>query len=386
MNIPFHKPNIPKNINEIFSESIHNGWLTTGPQVAKFESLLCDYLDAKHVVAVNSCTAGLHLSLVAKGFKPGDYFIAPTYTFVATVEVGEYIGMIPELVDCDTSFNMDLNQIEDKIKFNNRIKCIIPVHFAGKPVNMNEINYLSNKYGLFVLEDAAHALESVSNSGKVGNTDSAATFSFYANKNITTGGEGGAIATNNEKLASDIRQLSLHGMSKDGWNRFKLGRKWSYDVSKLGYKYNMTDISASFGIWQMNFVDNWYSIRKNYIFEYRNYFNSIDGVTIQDIESINEVNAYHLFLISILPDKWKINRDKIIILLNEKGIGTSVHYIPVHMHSYYINKYGYSENDFKNATNFSKTSISLPLYPILNKKEIDYVIKTFDTIWKEYRK
>ena len=386
MNIPFHKPNIPKNINEIFSESIHNGWLTTGPQVAKFESLLCDYLDAKHVVAVNSCTAGLHLSLVAKGFKPGDYFIAPTYTFVATVEVGEYIGMIPELVDCDTSFNMDLNQIEDKIKFNNRIKCIIPVHFAGKPVNMNEINYLSNKYGLFVLEDAAHALESVSNSGKVGNTDSAASFSFYANKNITTGGEGGAIATNNEKLASDIRQLSLHGMSKDGWNRFKLGRKWSYDVSKLGYKYNMTDISASFGIWQMNFVDNWYSIRKNYIFEYRNYFNSIDGVTIQDIESINEVNAYHLFLISILPDKWKINRDKIIILLNEKGIGTSVHYIPVHMHSYYINKYGYSENDFKNATNFSKTSISLPLYPILNKKEIDYVIKTFDTIWKEYRK
>ena len=134
MNIPFHKPNIPKNINEIFSESIHNGWLTTGPQVAKFESLLCDYLDAKHVVAVNSCTAGLHLSLVAKGFKPGDYFIAPTYTFVATVEVGEYIGMIPELVDCDTSFNMDLNQIEDKIKFNNRIKCIIPVHFAGKPL------------------------------------------------------------------------------------------------------------------------------------------------------------------------------------------------------------------------------------------------------------
>ena len=370
MNIPFHKPNIPKNINEIFSESIHNGWLTTGPQVAKFESLLCDYLDAKHVVAVNSCTAGLHLSLVAKGFKPGDYFIAPTYTFVATVEVGEYIGMIPELVDCDTSFNMDLNQIEDKIKFNNRIKCIIPVHFAGKPVNMNEINYLSNKYGLFVLEDAAHALESVSNSGKVGNTDSAASFSFYANKNITTGGEGGAIATNNEKLASDIRQLSLHGMSKDGWNRFKLGRKWSYDVSKLGYKYNMTDISASFGIWQMNFVDNWYSIRKNYIFEYRNYFNSIDGVTIQDIESINEVNAYHLFLISILPDKWKINRDKIIILLNEKGIGTSVHYIPVHMHSYYINKYGYSENDFKNATNFSKTSISLPLYPILNKKKL----------------
>ena len=385
MNIPFHKPNIPKNINEIFSESIHNGWLTTGPQVAKFESLLCDYLDAKHVVAVNSCTAGLHLSLVAKGFKPGDYFIAPTYTFVATVEVGEYIGMIPELVDCDTSFNMDLNQIEDKIKFNNRIKCIIPVHFAGKPVNMNEINYLSNKYGLFVLEDAAHALESVSNSGKVGNTDSAASFSFYANKNITTGGEGGAIATNNEKLASDIRQLSLHGMSKDGWNRFKLGRKWSYDVSKLGYKYNMTDISASFGIWQMNFVDNWYSIRENYIFEYRNYFNSIDGVTIQDIESINEVNAYHLFLISNLPDKWKINRDKIIILLNEKGIGTSVHYIPVHMHSYYINKYGYSENDFKNATNFSKTSISF-LYPILNKKEIDYVIKTFDTIWKEYRK
>ena len=384
MNIPFHKPILPQSLDEIFAQTIQNGWLTTGPQVAQFESLLCEYLDANHVVAVNSCTAGLHLSLLAKGFKRGDYFIAPTYTFVASVDVGEYLGMLPELIDCDNSFNIDLNQIEDRIKNNNKIKCIIPVHFAGNPVNMKEIIYLSEKYNLFVLEDAAHALEAKSNIGKIGVTKDACAFSFYANKNITTGGEGGAVATNDEKLASDIRQLSLHGMSKDGWNRFKLGGKWSYDVSKLGYKYNMTDIAASFGIWQMDYLDTWHSDRKSYVDQYRNYFNSIDGVKTQDSESKNEVNAYHLFIISIKPNKWKINREELIVLLNEHGIGTSVHYIPVHMHSYYVNKYGYSENDFPNATHFSKNVISLPLYPALKTSDIGYIIRTFDMLWKKH--
>ena len=386
MKIPFHKPILPNDLGKIFPDTVQNGWLTTGPQVEKFESLLCDYLKAKYVVLVNSCTAGLHLSLVAKGFKPGDHFLVPTYTFVASVEVGEYIGMIPELIDCDSSYNIDLNQVEDRLKNNNKIKCIIPVHFAGNPVDMNEIMYLSNKYNLFVLEDAAHALEAKSNIGKTGLTKDACAFSFYANKNITTGGEGGAISTNDENLASNIRQISLHGMSKDGWNRFKFGGKWAYDISKLGYKYNMTDISASFGIWQMNYVNAWYSKRKKIIIQYREYFGSIDGVKMQDKETTNETNAFHLFIISIYPNKWKITRDELIIILNEYGIGTSVHYIPVHMHSYYIDKYGFSANDFPNANYYSKNVISLPLYPALKNEEVDYIIKSFDSIWKKYCK
>ena len=386
MKIPFHKPILPSNLEDIYPDTIKKGWLTTGPQVEKFESLLCQYLSVEHVVLVNSCTAGLHLSLAAKGFQKGDYFIAPTYTFVASVEVGEYLGMVPELIDCDNSFNIDLNLVEDKLKKNTKIRCIIPVHFAGNPVNMKEVNYLSDKYNLFVLEDAAHALEAKSNVSKTGLTNDACVFSFYANKNITTGGEGGAVSTNNEKLASDVRQLSLHGMSKDGWNRFKLGGKWGYDVSKLGFKYNMTDTAASFGIWQIGFVDDWYSIRKRYVRKYRDYFNSIDGVKTQDKEKTDEINAYHLFMVLINPDKWKITRDELIVLLNEKGVGTSVHYIPIHMHSYYINKYGYSENDFPKATYFSKNILSLPLYPAMKHNEFDYIIKMFDIIWKKYCK
>ena len=244
MNIPFHRPIIPKQIEKLYPMSVKDGWITTGPQVKAFESSLSDVLESKYVVAVNSCTAALHLALLANQYKKGDKFIAPTYTFVSTVEVGEYLGMKPILVDCDANYNIDLNQVEDLLKKENDIKAIIPVHFAGKTIDMLEIKKLSEQFGLFILEDAAHALESKSNYGKVGNTDDAAAFSFYANKNITTAGEGGAIATNNKKYADKVRQLSLHGMSKDGWKRFEAGGKWKYDIAALGYKYNMTDISA----------------------------------------------------------------------------------------------------------------------------------------------
>ena len=199
--------------------------------------------------------------------------------------------------------------------------------------------YLAEKYGLFVLEDAAHALEAKSNNVKMVIQIMPA-FSFYANKNITTGGEGGAVSTNDKALSLKIRQLSLHGMSKDGWNRFKLGGKWQYDVTELGYKYNMTDIAASIGIWQMKQVDSWYNIRKRYFNKYLEFFKSIKGVSVQKDQQKNETHALHLFIITIHPKKWKINRNELILLLNNRGIGTSVHYTPVHMHSYYIKKYG----------------------------------------------
>ena len=195
----------------------------------------------------------------------------PTYTFVASAEIGEYLGMEPIFVDCDEDYNLDLNKVDDLIKKEDIIKAIIPVHFAGKPVDMNSLLSISEKYNIFILEDAAHALETVSNVGKVGNTNHASAFSFYANKNITTAGEGGAVATNDKILANKIRQLSLHGMTKDGWNRFKLGKKWQYDVSSLGYKYNMTDFAASFGQWQMDRLETWYDKRLTIV----NYYQKI---------------------------------------------------------------------------------------------------------------
>ena len=385
MIIPFHKPNVPLNLDEIASESLKSGWLTTGPQVKIFEDKLSEFVQSKYVVAVNSCTAGLHLSMAAKMFKKGDKFIVPTYTFVASVEIGEYLGMIPVLVDCDENYNIDIQHVESLLKRDKKIKAIIPVHFAGMPVDMKKINEISEKFNIFVLEDAAHALETVSNSGKVGNTDSATAFSFYANKNLTTGGEGGAVATNDEKLAEKIRKLSLHGMSKDGWKRFKTSSKWRYDVSELGYKYNITDLAASYGLWQFKFLKEW-SSRREFIYKfYINKLKNIEGILTPNFAKINEKHAYHLFIIQIIPSSWKINRNRLIILLNKLGIGTSVHYIPVHMHSYYKKKYGYNSRDFPNAERFSKNVISLPLYPELKNIEIEYVTETIHKLWEKYK-
>ena len=263
MNIPFHKPVLPKTFDEIISKSIKDGWLTTGPQVKQFENDISLYNGSEHTVALSSCTAALHLALAAKNFSKGDKFIVPTYTFAATVEVGEYLGMHPVLIDCDDDYNIDLNHVEHELKKDSKIKAIIPVHFAGKPVDMKNLNLLCQSNDIFILEDAAHSFEAESNVGKIGNTNHAAAFSFYANKkNITTCGEGGAISTNDKRLANNIRKLSLHGMSKDGWNRFKTGSKWRYDISMMGYKYNMTDISASFGSWQLKNIDSWHK-KKN---------------------------------------------------------------------------------------------------------------------------
>ena len=277
MKIPFHKPIFPANINSILRNSVDSGWVTTGPKVKEFETKLCDYLQVDNVIAVNSGTAALHLALAARGVGQGDKFIAPTYTFVASVEVGEYLGAEPVLVDSDPrTFNIDLNQVEDVLNKDKNIKVIIPVHFGGQAVDMKVVNQLKDEYGLFVVEDAAHALESVSTIGKVGNTSDAAAFSFYANKNITTGGEGGALATNDDKLAEKVRILSLHGMSKDGWKRYDTGGKWAYNVSELGYKYNMTDIAASFGLDQLNHVDDWYKRRFDIIQRYNEGMDNIE--------------------------------------------------------------------------------------------------------------
>ena len=383
MNIPFHKPIIPESFDSIFSKSIKDGWLTTGPQVKHFENDLKKFTKIENIVAVNSCTAALHLVLAAKGFSKGDKFIAPTYTFVASVEVGEYLGMHPILVDSKSdNFNMDLNQVEFLLKNDKKIKAIIPVHFAGELVDRKHLNHLSKKYNVFVLEDAAHSLESFSSS--INNSkNSAVAFSFYANKNITTGGEGGAIATFDKKLADKARHLSLHGMSKDGWGRFKLGSKWRYDVSELGYKYNMTDISASFGIEQLDKINQWKFKRLKIVSEYSDGFKNCDGLICPSTAIDN--HSWHLYIIQILPDKWKISRDEIIFKLNNKGVGTSVHYVPVHMHSYYKKKYGLKDYDFPNARAFFETVISLPLYPLLKIEEVKYIVDTLKILFEKYK-
>jgi len=384
MKIPFHKPILPNNLDDIFPDSIRSGWLTTGPMVKKFETQLSDYLQAEHVIAVNSGTAALHLALAAKGFQPRDKFIAPTYTFAATVEVGEYLGLEPILVDCaNNSFNIDLDHVETILKKEKNIAAVIPVHFAGQAVDIVRLKTLAEKHGIFVLEDAAHALETVSNAGKVGNTHNAAAFSFYANKNITTGGEGGAVSTNGSSLAEKVRKLSLHGMSKDGWERYKGGGSWAYDVSELGYKYNMTDVAACFGLEQLQHVQSWHVRRVEIVKRYQNGLRNIQGLVLPDQDD-QLTHAWQLFIIQLRPAEWQIDRNVLIEKLNKVGIGTSVHYIPVHMHSYYVGKYDWQPKEFPVAQQLSETVISLPLYPALQDREVTYIIDHILQLWEQY--
>tara|TARA_Y100000590_G_scaffold467175_1_gene645126 strand:- start:425 stop:1594 length:1170 start_codon:yes stop_codon:yes gene_type:complete len=386
MNIPFHKPLFSDNLNNLINESTRSGWVTTGPVVKKFEEKLSKYLGVENVIALNSCTAALHLGLIAFGLKRGDKFIVPTYTFVATVEVGEYLGASPVFVDSDpNTFNLDLNKVEHLLENDksNEIKAIIPVHFAGQSVDMERVNFLAKKYNIFIIEDAAHAFETFSNIGKVGNTNFGAAFSFYANKNITTGGEGGAFVTNNSEIANKVRKLSLHGMDKDGWNRFAIGGKWSYDVSELGYKYNMTDISAAFGLDQLEYVDSWHKKRENIVSKYSSEFSKIEGIIIpKNFSSFK--HAWHLYVIRIIPQYWRINRNEIISKINEVGIATSVHYIPIHMHSYYIKRYNFRKDDFPVSHELGSTVISLPLYPGLHLDSVEYIIESINKIWLKY--
>jgi perosamine synthetase len=383
--IPFHRPVFSGNTVKLIKETLESGWVTTGPQVKQFELELSKILNAKHVVALNSGTAALHLGLLGAGLKRGDYFIAPTYTFVATVEVGEFIGAHPLLMDVDPdSYNIDLNQVEELLKTRkHKIKAIIPVHFAGQAVSMSFLKSMAERYGVFILEDAAHALETVSDVGKTGDTNDGAAFSFYANKNITTGGEGGAFATNNRDLATAVRTLSLHGMSQDGWKRYQGKGKWAYDITRLGYKYNMTDVAAAIGLVQLKEFQVWHQRRIEIVKTYSRGLSPIPGLILPS-HQVGKVHAWHLYVIRIKPEKWKISRSELINKLNEFGIGTSVHFIPIHMHSYYQKKYGYKPEDFPVAKKLSESVISLPLYPSLQNEDVDYIVETLQYLWDKY--
>ena len=384
MKIPFHKPNIPDDLETIFPQSVRSGWLTTGSQASRFEKKLTEYLEAKYVVALNSCTAGLHLALAAKKFGKESKFIAPTLTFVSTIECGEYVGMQPILVDSDNDgFLLDLNQVEDIVKKDSSVKVIVPVHYAGEPVDLHFLWDLADKYGLFILEDAAHAFESKSNGNKVGDTDHAAAFSFYANKNITTGGEGGALATNNYDLAKKVKKLSLHGITRDGWNRFNKNGNWEYDIVELGYKYNLTDYAAAFGLWQMHYITEWQKRRIEIVEKYNQALSGIEGISCPNIM---EGHSKHLYVIKLLSNRWSISRDNFIELMNERGIGLAVHYKPIHLLSYYKNHYKFNKNNFPKANSLFNSITTLPLYPSLTDNELDYIIKSIKDIYKIYSK
>jgi dTDP-4-amino-4,6-dideoxygalactose transaminase len=381
--LPFHVPEISEDDISAVAEALRSGWITAGPRVKEFEACFARYTGAAHAVAVNSGTAALHLALEAAGIKAGDEVLVPTLTFAATAEVVVQLGARPVLVDCcaDT-LNIDPQALESALT--PRCKALIPVHFAGHPCDMDAIAQIAAAHKLAVVEDAAHALPARWRGRMVGAIGDATCFSFYATKTITTG-EGGMITTADPDWADRMRIMSLHGISKDAWKRYTAEGSWRYEIIAPGYKYNMTDTAAALGISQLSRCEEFLRARMRCKRLYDEGFAGEPAIQIPvargDIE-----HAWHLYVIRVDPRQLRINRDQMIDLLKQRNIGVAVHFIPLHLHPYYRDTYGYAPGDFPNANAAFEQIISLPIYPRLTPGDIEDVIAAVLDLVRRHRR
>lgn len=359
--LPFALPDIgEEEIAEVL-DSLRSGWLTTGPKAKRFEQDFAEFIGyGVEAIAVNSATAGLHLALESIGIGPGDEVITTPYTFTATAEVIRYLGANPVFVDIDTeTFNIDAAKIEAAIT--SRTKAIIPVHFAGLACEMDAIFKIARKHGFKVVEDAAHALPTTYKGKLIGSLESDVTvYSFYATKTITTG-EGGMVVTRNAEIAKRCRIMRLHGISRDAFDRYTSTKpSWHYEVVEPGFKYNMTDLAASLGVQQLKKARSFQKKREEMAAEYDEAFKDLP-VLLPPKAPYKDVHAWHLYVLR-LCDNASLSRNRFIELMTEKGIGCSVHFIPLHLHPYWRDTYNLKPNDFPNALHVYERVVSLPLY------------------------
>ena len=375
--IIFGSPQIRKEeIDEVVS-SMKSGWLGTGPKVARFEEDFRKYKNAHYAIAVNSCTAALHLSLLTSGIKSGDEVITTALTFCSTVNSIIHTGATPVLVDINP-YTMNINPNGIIKKITPKTKAILPVHFAGRPCEMDEICAIAKKHNLTIIEDCAHAIETEYHGVKTGNFGSFGCFSFYVTKNVITG-EGGMILAKSKKDANRLKTLALHGVSKDAWKRFSDKGYKHYQVIECGYKYNMMDIQAAIGIHQLKRVENNWKRRKEIWDKYNLAFGNLPlGIPAPIDKGIR--HAYHLYTILIDHHKTLIKRDEFLEKMTGKRIGVGVHYLSIPEHKYYQNTFGWKPQDYPNAMKVGRQTISLPLSPKLKNKEVDYIIKTVKEI------
>jgi perosamine synthetase len=368
MQIPFHKIHTTQEEIDSAIEAIKSGWLTMGPKTIEFENKFKEYIKSSEAVSMNSATAALHLSLKAIELQRDDEVILPTNTFVATAEVVTYFDAVPILCDIEeNTHNMDVSKIENLIT--SKTKAIIPVHFAGQPCDMDEIYEIAKKYDLKIIEDAAHAIPSSYKGVKIGNLKKSdiTCFSFYATKTLSAG-EGGMATTNNINYAKNMKINRLHGISKDAWDRYTIKGAWRYDIVDNGNKYNSTDINSSIGIVQLKKQEMLREKRANIAKKYNETFKDNKNIVLPYLKDDRET-SWHLYVIKI------DNRDEVIEKLKENGVGCSVHFIPIHKHTYYKNRYGYKNEDYPIANDVFDKSLSLPIYPDMNDEEIEFVIK-----------
>jgi dTDP-4-amino-4,6-dideoxygalactose transaminase len=367
----FGAPQIETAEIEEVVDSLQSGWLGTGPKVARFEAAFKEYVGAEHAMAVNSCTAGLHLSMLVAGLGPGDEVITTPMTFCATVNTIIHTGATPILVDCDReTMLIDPQRIEEAIT--PRTKAIVPVHLCGRPCDMDAISDIAQRHNLIVIEDAAHAIETAYKGRKVGNISHLTCFSFYVTKNVITG-EGGMVTTNNPGFADKIKMYGLHGMSRDAWKRFSDDGYKHYQVVFPGFKYNMMDIQAAIGLHQLARANENLK-RRNEIWQIYNEAFADLPVGLPAPAELDTLHARHLYTLMIDRERCGLTRDEFMQKLHQLNIGTGVHYIGVHLHPYYQERFGFGAEDFPSATWISECTVSIPLSPKLSYDDIENVI------------
>jgi dTDP-4-amino-4,6-dideoxygalactose transaminase len=381
--LPFHRALIEEEEINAVLDVLHSGWLTTGPRVREFESTFARYVGSAHGVAVSSCTAALHLALAAIGIGEGDEVILPTMTFASSGNAVLYLRARPVLVDCGReTFHIDPEQIEKAVT--SRTRAILPVHYAGYACDMDAILAIARRHNLKVVEDAAHALPAGYKNKMIGAIGDITCFSFYATKTVTTG-EGGMLTTENSEFAERMRRLSLHGISKDAWKRYTAEGSWRYDILETGYKYNMTDLVASIGIAQLAKCDAMCARRRLIAERYNQALASLDACETPCTPADSQ-HAWHLYVLQVTPSVLSIDRNRVIEELKARGIGTSVHFIPLHLHTLYRQELGYRRGHFPNAEERFERAISLPIYPSMTEEDSGRVIEALYDIAREYRR
>jgi dTDP-4-amino-4,6-dideoxygalactose transaminase len=403
MQVPFFRADLNEQEIAEVADTLRSGWLTTGPKVRRFEQEFAAAVNAKHAVAVNSCTAALHLALEALTLRPGQAVLVPTMTFAATAEVVRYQGAVPILVDCDPiTGNMNLDdaelklaqlrtgQLSAKLEPGLQAVGIIPVHVGGLMMDVAALQAFAARHGLWLVEDAAHAFPAAWRKAADASwqwcgaaTAQVSCFSFYANKTITTG-EGGMAVTDDDALAERMRLMSLHGLSHDAWGRYSNSGKWDYKIIAPGYKYNLTDIAAAIGIHQLARAEEMRQQREALVLYYLEALGDLEELELPPVAP-DRINSWHLFPVRLKLERLGIDRNEFMTALKSAGVGCSVHWRPLHLHPYYQEIFGWQAGDCPTATTLWQRLVSLPLFPTMRREEREHVVRTVRHICLEHR-
>lgn len=380
--LPFSPPLIGEEEIAEVVDTLRSDWITTGPKTRRFEQEFAAYLGAPGALALNSCTAGLHLALLAGGIGPGDEVITTPLTFAATTNVVVHTGATPVLADVEPD-TLQIAPERIAAAITSRTRAIIPVHFTGHPAELDDITALAEAHQLLVIEDAAHSLPASYRGRVIGSGPNPVAFSFYATKNLTTG-EGGMLTASQEFL-DRARVLGLHGMSRDGWNRYGEGGQWFYEITMPGFKYNMPDIQAAIGLWQLRKLATSQARRRAVVAAYNAALAGEDAFELP-VELPHVEHAWHLYVLRLRPDVLTIGRDRFMEELARRNIGASVHFIPIHLHPYYRDTFGYQPDDFPVALGNYRRMLSLPLNLRLSDQDVSDVVQAVLDIASRFRR